>query len=181
MSKRIGIAITAVILGSSMFFSGCAKKIPFTNAARKQYRLTDGQVKSLQYFVSSDIVLERAEKQKNQKGTSDDGTLVISQESAMEQILIGPKTMGVCVKTYSDGKLAISFETDDKYLLFGDPNNIGRYSLYATDWKNGKGKVNYGEKPFYALPPSGSAYLLFRIKKIKKSTKSTKTIKGRKV
>ena len=181
MGKRIHILFVLGAMVASLTLGSCARKIPFNNQARKDYRLSESEIKGLQFYTSSDIILERAEKQKNEKGTNSEGTLVISEESNMERVNIPAGTMGVCVKVYPDNKVAVSFGSDDEYLIFGDPNNVGRYSLFAKDWKNGKGKVNYGGKVYYALPPSGSAYLLFKTKKIKKKQKKVNTVKGRKV
>lgn len=180
-NKRYRIIFLVALIGSSVILGSCARKIPFNNDARKKYRLNENEIRGLQFYTSSDIVLQRAEQKKNEKGTTAEGTLVISEENAMEQVNIPAGTMGVCVKVYPDNKVAVSFGSDDEYLIFGDPNNVGRYSLFAKDWRNGKGRVTYGGKAYDALPPSGSAYILFKTKKIKKNQKKVSTVKGRKV
>ena len=118
----------------------------------------------------------------NSQELDEDGKLVISTSANLDNILVDGKTPGVCVKVLPGNKLAISFfESDDQYLVFGDPNNRGRYSLMGAEWKNGKGKINFGGKTYYILPGGAGAYLKFEMKKVKDYKSTSKKAKGRTV
>lgn len=80
-------------------------------------------------------------------------------------------------------RLAVSFDAtdDNKYLVFGDPNNRGRYNLMGAEWNNGKGKINYGGKVYYVMPGGAGAYLKYKMKKVSENRKSQSAVKGRKV
>lgn len=175
MKRIFFMASLAVLLTS------CATKIPINQAVIEQYGLGEEQLKSLQYWVSSDITLVRGEKSEEQKNIDQTGKVVISSSSVLDQVIIPKNTPGVCVKVYDKNKIAVSFETDDKFLVFGDVNNRGRFTLLAAEWKDGRGKLDYGGQVYYAQPGSASTYLLIKLKKIKKFKKQARVVKGRKV
>ena len=160
------------------FFSSCKSTIPFTNALRTMYSLNEAKLKKIQFYVSSDVSLQRGEQGQNSQELDEDGKLVISSLAILDNILVDGKTPGVCVKVLPDNKLAISFfESDDQYLVFGDPNNRGRYTLMGVDWKNDKGRTNFGGK-VYNITGAG-AYLKFEMKKVKDYKSTSKKAKGR--
>jgi len=178
--KRIKFSPLFII--AVLALSSCSRAIVFNDKVKDEYNLSPNEIKGLQFYTSHDIMLERREDEKKEKGTSSSGTLVISEKSSSETVLIERGTKGVCVKVFDDNKIAIAFEADDnKYLVFGDPNRIGRYSLFAAEWKNGKGILEYGGQNYYAMPGSGNCYLKIKMKRIKKYKKSVKKVGGRTV
>jgi hypothetical protein len=175
---------TFIILGLGVItvLSSCQSTIPFTNTVKKQYNLDEAKLKKMQFYVSSDITLQRGERGENSQELDEDGKLVISSSATLDEITVDGKTPGVCVKVLPGNKLAISFfESDDQYLVFGDPKNRGRYNLMGAEWKNEKGKINFGGKVYYIMPGGSSAYLKFEMKKIKDYKTTTKKAKGRTV
>lgn len=172
------LAVVAVTLMTS-----CQKLIPFTNNERTKYNLDEPKLKKLQYYISREVTLQRGEHSGESQELDEDGALVVSSSANLDNILIDAKTPGVCVGVLPGNKLKISFDAtdDNKYLVFGDPNNRGRYNLMGAEWKNGKGKINYGGKTYYILPGGAGAYLKFEMKKVKDYSKSSTKVKGRKV
>lgn len=174
--KHYIITAAAIVLLSS-----CASKIPINKSVIEQYNLGENELKSLQYWVSNDITLVRGEKKDEQKSIDESGKVVISSATTMDQVLIPKNTPGVCIKVYGKEKIAVSFETDDKYLVFGDVSGRGRFTLLAAEWKDGRGTLDYGGQVYYAQPGAASTYLLIKLKKIKKYKKQARVVKGRKV
>ncbi|RMG79117.1 MAG: hypothetical protein D6707_08720 [Bacteroidetes bacterium] len=173
--KKIFFFISAAALLSS-----CAPKIPFTQAIREQYKLTDDEIKQLQFYVSGDIVLQSVDEIAKGK-TTQDGELVIVDGKTVEQVFIKQYTPGVAEKIIDDKKIGVSFEPG-KYLVFGDAtDNKGPYRLLAAEWVNRRGKVKYGDKYYYTTPGSSNVYLLFKMKKLNKLRKKQHVVKGRKV
>ena len=170
-------------LGVVVLFTGCQSTVPFTNTVRTKYNLDDAKLKKVQYYVSSEITLQRGERADNSQELDEDGKLIVSSSASVDNILIDGKTPGVCVKVLSGNKIAVSFDEsdDEKYLVFGDPNNRGRYNLMGAEWKSGKGKINYGGKVYYIMPGGASAYLKFEMKRVKEYKSSNKKLKGRTV
>jgi hypothetical protein len=169
-------------LGVITVLSSCQSTIPYTNTVKKQYGLDDAKLKKMQFYVSSEITLQRGERGANSQELDGDGKLVVSSSSTLDEIVVDGKTPGVCVKVLPGNKLAISFfDSDDQYLVFGDPNNRGRYNLMGAEWKSGKGKINFGGKVYYIMPGGASAYLKFEMKKVRDDKVSTKKAKGRTV
>ncbi|MBL4592578.1 MAG: hypothetical protein JKX68_02040 [Flavobacteriales bacterium] len=179
-STFLNKTLVILALGAITILSSCQSTTPFTNTVRKQYNLDDAKLKKMQFYISTDITLQRGERGENSQELDDEGKLVVSSSATLDNILVDAKTPGVCVKILPGNKLAISFfESDDQYLVFGDPNNRGRYNLMGAEWKSGKGKINFGGKVYYIMPGGASAYLKFEMKKVKDYKTTTKKAKGR--
>jgi len=181
-STIIKKSLFIISLGIAMVMSSCQSLLPFTNTVKSQYNLDEAKLKKMQFYVSSEIQLQRGEKGENSQELDDEGKLIVSSSASLDNIIVDAKTPGVCVKVLEGNKLAISFfDSDDQYLVFGDPNNRGRYNLMGAEWTNGKGKINFGGKVYYIMPGGAGAYLKFEMKKIKDYKTSSTKAKGRKV
>lgn len=178
--KRLAYFFALVIVAS---LYACSSSIPFTNDDKIKYNLTEDKLKKLQFFVSRDIVLQRGERSDEAQEFDQDGKLIVSSSASLDEIYIKEGTPGVVVKVMDGNRLAISFDAtdDNKYLVFGDPNNRGRYNLMGAEWDNGKGKINYGGKVYYVMPGGAGAYLKYKMKKVSENRKSQSAVKGRKV
>lgn len=182
-TKTFSKTTLILMIGIASIISSCATKKPFTNDVRTRYNLDASKLKRLQFFISQDVTLQRGESSSEQQELDKDGKLVISSSASLNEILISAGTPGVVVKVLEGNKLAVSFDDvdDNKYLVFGDPNNRGRYTLMGAEWNQGKGKINYGGKVYYVMPGGASAYLKFEMKKVKDYKKTQDKAKGRKV
>jgi hypothetical protein len=178
--KRLAYFFALVIVAS---LYACSSSIPFTNDDKIKYNLTEDKLKKLQFFVSRDIVLQRGERSDEAQEFDQDGKLIVSSSASLDEIYIKEGTPGVVVKVMDGNRLAVSFDAtdDNKYLVFGDPNNRGRYNLMGAEWNNGKGKINYGGKVYYVMPGGAGAYLKYKMKKVSENRKSQSAVKGRKV
>ncbi len=177
--KRLFFALLGVAVLSS-----CAVKKPFTNALKEEYNLTDQSMKAVQFFVSSEIILERSSS-KGSTGTTSDGTIVSTSSKNQDRILILPRTKCVLEKTSENGSVLIRFETGPgKYITFATRPNMdaGRFYFQAA-WEKGKGgKIEYGDKEeYFATPSSGEAYLMVKVKKSQKTKRKDRVVKGMKV
>ena len=180
--SSINKSLFILALGAIALLSSCKTTTPFTNAIRAKYSLDEAKLKKVQFYTSSDITLQRGEQGANSQELDEDGKLVVSSSASVDNIIVDGKTPGVCVKVLKGNKLAISFfESDDQYLVFGDPNNRGRYSLMGAEWKNGKGKISFGGKTYYIMPGGAGAYLKFAMEKIKDYKSTSTKAKGRTV
>jgi hypothetical protein len=181
-SSQLKQTLFILALGAITLFSSCKSTVPFTNAVKSKYGLDEAKLKKMQFYISSNITLQRGEQGSKSQELDKDGKLVISSSASLDNILVDGKTPGVCVKVLPGNKLAISFfASDDQYLVFGDPNNRGRYSLMGAEWKNGKGKINFGGKVYYIQQGGASAYLKFEMKKVRDYKTTSTKAKGRTV
>lgn len=161
--------------------SSCAPRVPFTQAIRDEHKLNDAQLKSLQFFNSHDIILTKGEKNKNDQDIND-GTLVLTSGSSMDQVVIKAGTHGVVEKVIDGNKIAVSFEAPGKYIVFGDPKGKnGRYTLLAAEWKNNRGLTNYGGNSFVLNKGAANTYIRFKMRKLNKLKKKVRYAKGRKI
>ncbi|MGD1843985.1 MAG: hypothetical protein ACFB10_01160 [Salibacteraceae bacterium] len=164
-----------------LLVTSCAPKIPFTQEVRQKYKLSEADLKSIQFYASHDIVLFRGEKTGTKK--TDEGTLKVSSNSSVEKVIIKAGTPGVVEKVVDGSRLAISFETGEgKLLIFGDPTATrGVYKLMAAKWVNGKGQLLYGGQNYYTPLTNQHTYLEFRLKREFRKQNSSRVAKGRKL
>lgn len=172
------IAITAMTLSS------CAPKlVPFTQTLREEYKLDEAALKTLQFYISHEIVLNRAESVDSKQGNVD-GVLTLETGKTVEQVVFEVGTKCLVKSSPGNDKLRIYFEPDDpEGLMFGIANRSvnERYSLMSPDWKGARGKIKYKGQTYYTSKRSGDTYLQIRMKKLNKLEKSRRVVKGMKI
>jgi hypothetical protein len=165
-SRSIAIVSTrifavAVILAGSLGAAGCAhQRIAFTQGIRSHYNLESEELKNLQYFLSSDVTLQR-EFRREEGEISKTHKLVMKEGGLVEQVVIRAGTPGIATEV-GDTFLAVSFEPGSS-LQFGssekDPDPERKYKLFAKRWTEYYGEILYAGKLFYAVEDSGLAFL----------------------
>ena len=172
------IIIAALIM---LTLGSCKNLVPYTDALKARYSLTDDQMKHLQFYVSDPIVLHRKINSANSTQVTAGKIKVINGEQ-VEEVIVPQGTKGILVKN-ADGKLEVSFEKgDDYYLRFGgNPNRNNAYVLLASDWQGKVGVVTYAGNKYTTSPESADALLMIDIHKIQSYQKNERVAKGRKV
>ena len=158
--RRNGLLVLA-LLAAFPAVSGCAShRVAFTQHLRTQYDLTGEELKKLQYYLSSDVTLQRGFRSEEGK-VSGSHKLVRKEEGLVEQVVVRAGTPGVATEV-GDTHLAVSFEPGSS-LFFGSPPSDRdpdrKYKLSAKRWTEQYGELMYGGKEFYAVDGSGQAYL----------------------
>lgn len=100
------VALFAVAALSAV--TGCRTFVPFTQEIRDQNRLSEAELRNLQYYVSSTITLRRELDSAGRQVTGNHKLLVVAGKS-IEEVVIESKTPGICVGV-GPRSLAISFE-----------------------------------------------------------------------
>ena len=164
--------------------SSCAPKlIPFTQTIREDYKLDEAALKTLQFYISHQIVLNKAEVSDSKQGNID-GVLTIESGRSVEQVVFEVGTKCLVKSSPSDNKLRVYFETDDpEGLMFGIANRTvnERYSLMSPAWEGSRGKIVYKGETYYTSKKSGDTYLQIRMRKLNKLEKSRRVVKGMKI
>jgi hypothetical protein len=175
MRSVIIAALALMTLGS------CKNLVPYTDALKTKYNLTDDQLKHLQFYVSSPIILQRKITAYNYTQIIA-GKIKIVNGEKVEEVVVPTGTKGVLVKN-DNGKFEVSFEKDDSYYLrFGtNPNRYESYVLLASDWHGKVGNVTYAGNKYYTAPESADALLLIDMHKISNYQKNARVATGRKV
>lgn len=163
-------------------FQACAPaRVPFTQQLREKYELKPDELKSIQFYTSNDLVLRRGEN-KNSKET-ENGELKLLKDGLVEEIVIKAGTPCLIEEVVDGNRVKVSFEDGvNKYLVFGSINNRdGYYTLLATEWVGGKGKMNYGEQMYLSNSGSKDLFLTLRVKSLQKFKTDQKVVKGKKI
>jgi hypothetical protein len=174
--KNILIALSILLACSS-----CKNLVPYSDALKTKYSISNEQLKKIQFYTSAPIVLQR--KLTGESGTEIyAGQVKVVHGERVEEVLIPSGTAGILVKD-DEGKMEISFERDDThYLRFGsNPTRNMQYALLASDWRNKVGTVMYAGNKYYTSPESVEAVLNIDLRKIMKSETNSRIAKGRKV
>jgi len=173
--------ILVAILGITV--SSCSQRVAYTEDIRKEYDLNAENLKKVQFYTSSPIILQKSKKSGTQEITQD-GKLVANQQSTEDRLIINPNTKCIFEQYGEKGEVLIRFEVGNgRTLKFAIRQNQanGRFYLDAN-WKSDKGgEVQYGNETYYANSSSGNAFLMVSMKKLKKTKRKDKIVKGIKV
>lgn len=97
--------------------AGCgAGRIPFTHEIRSQYRLTDAEVKNLQFYVSHTVTLRR-ELDATSRQVTGGHKLVLTTGKVIEEVVVEEDTPGVATAVGPD-TITVSFDVGSS-MVFG--------------------------------------------------------------
>lgn len=110
MTSSVASLATAALLalGALGAGTGCRTFVPMTQEIRDQNRLSDVELKNLQYYVSNTITLRREAESGGRQVTGNHKLLVVAGKT-IEEVVIESKTPGICVGVGRNA-LSISFE-----------------------------------------------------------------------
>lgn len=146
-----------------------------------EYRWSKDEIKSIQFYLSEDIVLWR--KLADEDTRIKNGKIRIEDDSEVEEVIIKKNTPGLVLFIPKRNNYAVSFDDDpEHYLMFGpNPKRRDQYVLLAKNWDRRRGKVSYGDQIYNTNSNSAFAGLLVDIKKAKKERYTSKTASGRRI
>lgn len=178
--KHMKYLLIAVV-GLTLF--SCSQRLPYTDAIREEYDLDVTNLKRVQFYTSSPIVLQRSFESGKQE-ISADGKLVANQNKREDRLIINPSTKCIFEKYGDKGEVLIRFEVGQgKTLKFAVRQNQANGKFYLdANWKSDKGgEVQYGNQVYYANSASGNAFLMVSVKKLKRTKRQDRVVKGIKV
>jgi len=164
-------------------FTACSPTLsPFTQKLYDNYRWTDEELKSIQFYVSDNIVLRR----ELTGGSSEiiSGKVRVVNGRQVEEIVIRSGTPGVLLFKPKENRFAISFEDggEERFLVFGpNPRASDRYVLMASEWRKKGGTVSYDGRKFDVASEDAFAGLMVDLKKFNKLSVESRTAGGRKI
>ncbi len=169
-----------MVLLALFALSACAGgRIPFTQNLRDQYGLEGDELKKLQYFISSDVTLQR-EFHREEGEISKSHKLVIKEGGLVDEVYIAAGTPGIATEV-SPTSLAVSFEPGGS-LIFGSPPSDRdperKYKLSAKRWTDYYGEIVYDNKIYYAVEGSGQVYLEVGAESLDAVEKKKKVLPG---
>ena len=178
MKSIIQLSIIAIV----GLMSSCSPSLNYyTETMHDDYRLSEAELQSVQFYLSKDIVLFR-DLGINESKISE-GKIKIVDGRKVEEIIFPKETPGVLVFSPKENRFAISFEEgEDSFLMFG-PNKKagGKFVLLAKEWDRRVGKVTYKGRTYKTNSQSAMAALLVDVDKARKVSRKTKKVKGRKI
>lgn len=168
-----------VLLAVSMFLGSCATKIPFTTKEQQKYKLSNEDVKQLQFYTQYDITFKNGTKDGSTK--TEDGELVIKNESSLNTVFIESGTQGIVERVEGD-ILYVSFE-EGKNIKFKASLSDGKYRIKSDSFnaRTRSGKITYGDEVYYISSSSLKAFLVFKVKNSTKRDSKETSVKGRKL
>jgi hypothetical protein len=106
--KTSALSLAAAALLALVAATGCRTFVPFTQEIRDQNRLSEAELKNLQYYVSNTITLRRELDSGGRQVTGNHKLLVVAGKT-IEEVVVESKTPGICVGV-GGHTLSISFE-----------------------------------------------------------------------
>lgn len=164
-----------------LFMSSCTSLTPFTQEIYSDLNLDNEEIKSVQFYLSQDIVLYKDIA--TDEARIEDGKIKLKERHKSSEIVIKSGTPGVVIFLPKENRFAVSFENDDKKFLVFGPNqrNHDRYTLLGREWGNQFGKVTYGGEVYTTSLHNSMAALMVNVNKIQNHTVKRKQLNGRKV
>lgn len=174
--KRIFLLITSTIL---LVISGCAPKVYFTTDLRKKIENANISLKDIQYYCDRKLTLKRElESGKTQVQT---GKVKFESGKYIHYIILNPNTPGVSKEIFSE-KLKTQLENgQNRTLTFGKPKNGDDnvpYRIFAKEWKNGIGEINYDNYTYYIQYVGSEAKLQIKKSVLNKIDIDKRKMKG---
>jgi hypothetical protein len=207
MMNTASSIVRAVTLALGLLVTGCgAGLIPFTHELREQNRLTDDEIKNLQFYVSHKVTLRR-ELESGGRQVTGSHTLLLTSGKSIEEVVVEPKTPGIAL-TVKGAMISISFEPGSSFdfvveggkpTVLSDPAVAGARAPdpfpgnYARPpeslperslsgnywlWVEPTGQVNFGGKAFDAIDDSAQAHLLIDADTLKQVVQNHKVLPG---
>lgn len=179
--KKIPFVVVVVLMAG---LSACSPKYtPFTEELWSEYRWSESELKRIQFYLSSDLVLRRQLGDTNVRIVS--GEIKVRDGRRVEEIFIRQGTPGVFLFSPKDNRMAVSFEDgkNDRFLMFGpNPKQGNRYMLLGSEWgPRGMGKVTYDGQEYEVEGSAQLASLLVNMKRARKVEVSSRVAGGRKI
>ncbi len=165
----------------ALTLSSCSKKLNyFTQDLYEEYDWSVDELKRVQFYLSEDIVLYR--ELESESVAIDDGKIKFEDGRKVEEVVFEKGTPGVLSFSPKENRFAVSFDDDDRFLMFG-PNEKagGRFVLLAKDWDRRVGKVTYGDLTYRTSTSSAFASLLVDVDKVGSTDYRKEKVGGRKV
>lgn len=161
-------------------FCSCSPRLSvFTDEIYRSGNWSERELKKIQFYVSNDIVLQRRLGRTTSK--IEGGRIRIIDGSEWEEIVIKAGTPGVYVFSPGQDRLAISFESDNRFLVFGPKSRTGEFVLLASKWERDRGFVQYGEHLYETPASSAYSFLQVDAKFVNQSRTRSRVAKGRQV
>ncbi len=163
--------------------ASCAPSLKYyTKDIHDDNRWSDSELKKIQFYLSSDIILWRDIS----RGESviSNGKIKMVDGREVEEVIIKKGTKGAFLFSPTKNHYAIGFDgsDDNKYLIFGPSEKVsGRYVLLAKEWDRRYGKVSYGDKEYKTSNESAFAYLMVDLDRKNNTKVSTNKASGRTV
>ncbi len=179
MKKTVFVFSLFVVLAA---LSGCARYTPFTQRLYEEYRWTEPELKRIQFYLSSDIVLRRELGNSNVSISS--GTIRVRDGRRVEEIVIRQGTPGVFLFSPKADRMAISFEDgkNNRFLMFGpNPRQGNRYALLGAEWDRQGGAVTYDGQQYQVDANGAFSHLLVNLKRARNVEVNSRVAGGRRV
>lgn len=166
----------------TLLITSCSQKIAYTDVVKEQFDLSPENMTKVQFYTSTNIILEKNRSSGNQT-TGNSGELVVNSSKTQDRIIIPTNTRGVFEKIGPNGEVIVRFEMGSgRVITFATraTQTSGKYYLVA-DWKTNGGTLEYGNESYTVASGGSSAFLQVRLKKMQKIVRKDRVVKGMKV
>ncbi|HEY1190921.1 MAG TPA: hypothetical protein VGE74_25035 [Gemmata sp.] len=156
---------------------------PLTEAVIAEHKLTDMDLKSVQFYIAGTLNLTQKVK-KEDKREIVGGKLVQTAGETIHELLVEKGTPGLYVKTTGSGSSRVIHIAFEKESILQFTLNNGKYQLVGAPQSNGAYKVKFDGCPNeFDLPASdyANAYLLIDRESVNDVTTVREKLSGRKL
>lgn len=171
------IRITSILLCIVFLISCSSSRQIFTKELKNAAVNHDSDLKRIQFYLSRDVILTRRIDQT--RSQINRGKILVKDGSRYEEVIIRAQTPGLVLFSPDGERLAVSFDPDGAYLMFGPKSKTGEYVLLASKWERNRGWITYGDKEYETSSESANAFLMADASFVRKVVANQKIVKGR--
>lgn len=161
----------------------CSPKLtPFTQRLQDENKWSESELKSIQFYLSDDLVLSRDVVRGNSEIVS--GEIKIVEGRQVEQVYIRKRTPGVILFMPKENRFAVSFDANDdrRYIIFGpNPKAGSRYTIMASEWDRNNGRVTYEGREWRVSSRNAYTAIMVDLRKMRKVSTRSEKATGRRV
>jgi hypothetical protein len=161
MKNPISTLALPAVLALAALSVGCRPTlVPMTQELRDQNRLSEAELKNLQYYLSSTITLRR-ELESGGRSVTGNHKLVVIAGKSIEEVVVEERTPGICVAV-GERSLFVSFEQGTS-IEFTPPGAraLAPAPGYAAPPPQDPFPGNHGSAPDHANDLLSGGYMLW--------------------
>ncbi len=141
--------------------------VPFTQSLRREHRLSDDEIRNLQFWSYRNLILERELTQDSRQITARHD-LLIRNGRQIERVYLDNLTPGIVVNVLDERRLELSFEQCTSFVFIPFLKDVQYYrqvhnvNWYCLEVDQANGTVTYSNQKYWITSNEGLPCLLVR-------------------
>lgn len=166
-----------IIVFAAMVSACASDKIPFTRQLIQEYRLSQDEMRQLQYFISEEAVLRRELDSGNLRSIDEDGVLQTEAETFIDNLIVEEETPGILEGPIKEKELFVSFEEGSAFPF--SARREGKFRLKFRGLRGREQHFLYDGRQYTLVNRGADIHLLISKESLDEIIEEEKVLPGR--